>query len=179
MQDDDSAVTGMELPSHLGCEHDVAAWLTRPGQPGPRADSCDIIEVNSNCFVCGRYNPCGLQLTFKQGSRGVEALWVPSNATESFPGTVHGGIITSVLDEAMSKAIMVRGWQAFTVCVNVRFHGRTSPGECLRVHGWVIERRKRRILTEANLMAHGAVERAHAWATFLIPGNSRLREPHA
>lgn len=179
MQDDDSALVGAESPSQTpaGEEgHSRPLWAT---PLVPRGVSRPIAAVNSNCFVCGRHNPSGLHLTFERGSEGVEAVWVPNDANESFPGTVHGGIIASVLDEAMSKAIMACGWQAFTVCVNVRFHSRTAPGEHLRVHGWVVERSKRRILTEASLVTESAIERAHAWATFLMPGSSLVREPNA
>ncbi len=178
MQNDDSALVGTESPPQKRAEYERRAESFRSGQFVPWAAPRQIAPVNSNCFVCGHYNPCGLHLTFEQGSKGVEALWVPKDASESFQDTVHGGIITSVLDEAMSKAIMARGWQAFTACVNVRFRSRTSPGEQLRVHGWIVERRKRRILTEACLLTDGA-ERAHAWATFLIPRNSLVREPNA
>jgi acyl-coenzyme A thioesterase PaaI-like protein len=58
---------------------------------------------------------------------------------------------------------------AFTVDLRVRFRGRVSPGEELRVHGWVVEKRKRRVLTEAILVTGTGIERAHAWAAFLVP----------
>jgi acyl-coenzyme A thioesterase PaaI-like protein len=126
-------------------------------------------QLNPNCVVCGAHNPKGLQIEFQEGLHGVEAHWVPTEDWESFQGTVHGGIITTVLDEAMSKAVIARNWEALTVDLRVRFRDRVSPGEELRVRGWVVEKRQRRILTEATLMTGTGVERVHAWATFLVP----------
>jgi hypothetical protein len=88
---------------------------------------------------------------------------------ESFQGTIHGGIVTTVLDEAMSKAIIAREWEAPTAELRVRFRGRVSPGERLHIQGWVIEKQRRRILTEATITTTAGEERAHAWATFLVP----------
>ena len=69
----------------------------------------------------------------------------------------------------MSKAVIACNWEALTVDLRVRFRGRVAPGEKLRVHGWVVEKQRRRILTEASLVTGTGVERAHAWATFLVP----------
>lgn len=114
-------------------------------------------------------NPKGLRISFQQHSGAIYADWIPSKDWESFQGTIHGGIITTVLDEAMSKAVIAREWKALTVDLRVRFRGRVSPGEGLQVRGWVIERQRRKILTEATLTTATGVERAHAWATFLAP----------
>lgn len=146
--------------------------LRPTGQPGRKLsgnssgrEAC----ANPQCIVCGAENPNGLQLDFVVGVAGAEATWVPADGWESFRGTVHGGIVTAVLDESMSRAIVARGWQALTVDLRVRFHGRVRPGETLRVQGWVVERRRRRILAEAKLFTEGGVERAHGWGVFLTP----------
>ena len=170
---EDEAVLEVEPRSQVRTQHSRRARLCSD-QTRRSSASRPVGLVNSNCFVCGLYNPSGLHLTFERGPNGVEAEWTPNEAWESFQGTVHGGIITTVLDEAMSKAIIASGWQAFTAELKVRFHGRTSPGERLRVHGWVIERRKRRILAEARLVTEVETERAHGWATFLVPRNRSL-----
>ncbi len=128
-------------------------------------------RLNPACIVCGSMNPKGLRISFQQHSDSVCADWIPTGDWESFQGTIHGGIITTVLDEAMSKAIIAHGWEALTVDLRVRFLGRVSPGEILRIRGWVLEKQRRRILAEATLTSTTGVERAHAWATFLVPRN--------
>ncbi len=121
----------------------------------------------SRCFVCGEENPRGLRLRFTADGAGVSAEWIPAPYLEGFEGIVHGGIVSTVLDEAMSKAVAERGWRALTCELRVRLRKRVRPGETFRIRGWVSERRRRRILTEAVLESPGGEEHAHAWAAFL------------
>ena len=173
MEETDSAAEaiaklGTHSPLHLDyeCDAPVLTAQTRTVLlPGSRHHA----RLNPNCVVCGARNPKGLHLAFHEGRDGVDAAWVPTDEWESFQGTVHGGIITTVLDEAMSKAVIARNWEALTVDLRVRFRGRVLPGERLRLRGWVVEKQNRRILTEATLATGAGVERAHAWATFLVP----------
>jgi hypothetical protein len=46
------------------------------------------------------------------------------------------GIVATVLDEAMSQAIIAHGWQAFTAELRLRVHLRIALAESLRVAGW-------------------------------------------
>ena len=134
---------------------------------GNGTDEASRARLNPACVVCGTQNPKGLHIEFVHDSDGVRANWTPSEGWESFPGIIHGGVITAVLDEAMSKAIIARDWQALTAELRVRFHGRVSPGDTLQVRGWTKDRRKRRIRAEAVLTTEKGQELAHAWATFL------------
>jgi acyl-coenzyme A thioesterase PaaI-like protein len=124
---------------------------------------------NTACFACGQDNAAGLRLRFEVSKESAEAEWTPVRSWESFQGVIHGGIVATVLDEAMSKAIAGRHWEALTAELRVRLRGRVVPGEPLRVRGWVVERRRRMILAEASLAGSAGAERAHAWATFLVP----------
>lgn len=133
----------------------------------------NLARLNPACVACGARNSRGLRLRFSQGPNGASARWTPTGDWESFQGTIHGGIIGTVLDEAMSKAIIARDWEAFTAELRVRFQGRTAPGDELHVRGWVVDRQKRYIRTEATLVTDTGDERAHAWGTFLAPGSSQ------
>ena len=62
-------------------------------------------ERATNCFGCGPTNPQGLHLKFTIDYEAVTAT-APINLTrlhEGPPGHIHGGIIATLLDEAMSK----------------------------------------------------------------------------
>lgn len=122
---------------------------------------------NPACIVCGPKNPKGLQIAFQRRADTICADWIPTSDWEGLPETIHGGIIATVLDEAMSKAVVARRWEALTVDLRIRFRGRISPGERLQVRGWVIERQKRKISAEATLTTAAGEERAHGWGIFL------------
>jgi len=123
---------------------------------------------NPACIVCGPENPRGLKLQFHAQEDGViVAEWTPTSDWEGFRGIIHGGIVSTVLDEAMSQAISARGWPALTCELRVRLRRHVAPGQTLQVRAWIVERQRRKILTEAALAAPDGQEHAHAWATFL------------
>ncbi len=123
---------------------------------------------HSRCFVCGRDNASGLQIQFTTGPAGTaEADWAPVASWEGFQGILHGGIVATVLDEAMSKAVAATKCQALTAELRVRYRHYVSTGEALHVRGWIVTRAKRLITTEAILAAADGSERAHAWGRFL------------
>jgi acyl-coenzyme A thioesterase PaaI-like protein len=136
------------------------------GSPALRA------RVQTGCFVCGQDNPYGLRVCFVLERDGaISAEWRPSEKVEGFKGIVHGGIISAVLDEAMSKAVAAMKYQALTGELRVRFRRHVSAGENLRIRGWVVEKTKRLIRAESMLTGTDGSERAHAWACFLaLPG---------
>ena len=126
-------------------------------------------QPQATCFVCGSDNPRGLQLRYEFGVDGtVNATWTPTGMCEGFRGIVHGGIVSTVLDEAMSKAVFAMNCQALTCELRVRFRHHVTVGEPLRMRGWVVARQRRKITAEASLCTLDGKERAQAWATFLV-----------
>jgi acyl-coenzyme A thioesterase PaaI-like protein len=126
------------------------------------------IQTQTRCFACGQQHPFGLQLRFRSEKEGrVTAEWTPSDAWEGFQGLIHGGVVSTVLDEAMSKAVTSAGTPGLTCLLEVRLRRSIAPGEPLIVRGWVVEKRRRRVRVEAEIRDSADVERAHGWATFL------------
>lgn len=125
-------------------------------------------EIQSTCFVCGPTHPIGLRIKYElTGDGAMNARWVPSRAWEGFRGIIHGGIVCTVLDEAMSKAVAASAGEALTAEMRVRFRRRIQPGQELAIRGWIVDRSKRRIRTEAVVAGADGEEFAHAWGTFL------------
>jgi len=125
-------------------------------------------RLNSSCFVCGMENSRGLRLHFEQNNDGaMSAEWTPDPAFEGFEGIVHGGIVSTVLDESMAKAVAATGVEALTAELRVRFRRHVAAGDPMRVHGWVKDRNKRIIQAEATLVDRQGTELAHAWSSFL------------
>lgn len=125
-------------------------------------------QAQSGCIVCGPDHPRGLRIRYELDPSGtVTADWTPTSEWEGFQGIVHGGIVSTVLDEAMSKAVVASRCEALTGELRVRFRRHVEAGEELRIRAWIVECRKRLITAEATLTDSGGSERAHAWAAFL------------
>ena len=61
------------------------------------------------CFACGKKNPFGLKLEWfnDYDNKQVEAQFELDDNYCSYPGTVHGGILATILDETSGRAIML------------------------------------------------------------------------
>jgi acyl-coenzyme A thioesterase PaaI-like protein len=129
---------------------------------------------HSACFVCGKDNPAGLKIPFQRQVNGeMTAAWTPGPAWEGFRGIVHGGLVSTVLDEAMSKAVAATGSEALTAELRIRFRLPVNSGAQFLVRGWIVRRSKRLIGAEATLTASDGTEHAHAWASFLTLSKAR------
>jgi len=68
------------------------------------------------CFMCGKENPCGLQLElFAEGEEVVVDFQVPEHYC-GYQGLIHGGILSGVLDEVMWWAA---SWRCSCACLTV------------------------------------------------------------
>lgn len=129
---------------------------------------------HSACFVCGQDNPNGLKIPFARLENGdMAAEWTPGQTWEGFRGIVHGGVVSTVLDEAMSKAVAATGSEALTAELRIRFRLPVHSGATFVIRGRIVKRSKRLIETEATLTAPDGTEHAHAWASFLALAKAR------
>lgn len=115
------------------------------------------MTVANHCFVCGPDNPVGLRLRFTRDGEAVTAEFVPREEHVGWEGVVHGGILAAVLDDAMGNVFYLRGYQALTARMEVRFRRPVRPGERLQVRAWVASEDSRTITTRAELLRDGEV----------------------
>jgi acyl-coenzyme A thioesterase PaaI-like protein len=75
------------------------------------------------CFGCGKSNPIGLKLKFNwdEKTRTAAAEFNPTENLQGWPGHLHGGITSCVLDEAMGWAAMLAGFNNVTAKMEIRF----------------------------------------------------------
>lgn len=99
---------------------------------------------SSMCFVCGRNNPIGLHVHFfaDEGNR-IHADFTPQDQHQGFPGIIHGGLISALLDEAIGRTAIANDLWCVTAELTVRFKKPVPIGEPLRVLGHIVERTTR------------------------------------
>jgi len=109
----------------------------------------------SGCLVCGRENPHGLHLSLHVDSASgvVSVRFVPEAHHIGFDGIVHGGVIATIVDEAMVWAATWVG-KRFCVCgeMTVRFRQNTRVGMRLTVTAKVENFRPRLIQTTSEVV---------------------------
>ena len=71
--------------------------------------SIDTKKERDMCFVCGPKNPVGLKVSFNWDGKVARAEFTPNRSHQGWSGVVHGGIISCLLDEAMSWAALFDG----------------------------------------------------------------------
>lgn len=121
------------------------------------------------CFVCGQENEKGLKLKFYYPDEdSAEAKISISKDYEGYPGVVHGGILSTLLDEVMAKAILNKGIFAFTARLNVRYRQPLAPQREVKVKGTIESQKASYFNTKAMIYDDERVY-AEAEALFLVP----------
>jgi uncharacterized protein (TIGR00369 family) len=90
------------------------------------------LPFTRDCFVCGAHNPHGLRLRFHREGDEVFADFNPQSQHAGFRGIVHGGILSTVLDEAMFwAAASAKKRFCLAAELNVRFINKVAVGQKL------------------------------------------------
>ena len=114
------------------------------------------------CLVCGLQNDFGLYTSFYELENGeLLAIFKPREVHQSYPGRLHGGIVSTILDETIGRAIMIRHADRFwgvTVEITVRFRQPVPLDRELSVIGRITKDAKRIFEgTGEILLADGSV----------------------
>ncbi|MCP4582643.1 MAG: PaaI family thioesterase [candidate division Zixibacteria bacterium] len=88
---------------------------------------------SQNCFVCGSENPIGLNVPFICDSESASAEFTPGSDYCGFDGIVHGGILFTLVDEAMMHLIHSNEIKAITSEIKIRMKTFARANEKLRV----------------------------------------------
>ena len=133
------------------------------------------IDFDHWCFACGRLNPTGLQLDFDVSKDRATARYTGAQRHQGYEGTLHGGVVTALLDETMGWAIFHQGVWGVTAKLTVTFKRPVPVGEELVVIGEVVRDRGRGIETRGTVArANGGEVLAEATALFLrMPDEQR------
>ncbi len=77
---------------------------------------------HSRCLFCGSLNPRSLNLSFHAAEDGgVRTRFKPPDELQGYDGILHGGVVASLLDAAMTHCLFHLGIQAVTADLHVRF----------------------------------------------------------
>ncbi|MGA8041614.1 MAG: PaaI family thioesterase, partial [Terracidiphilus sp.] len=124
--------------------------------------------AQNRCFGCGPVNPHGLQLEFLIADDGS----IVSHATISddfcgHPGYLHGGIIATLLDEAMSKAVRATGVSSMTRHLEIDYLLPVPSAKPIRLEGRVVRTEGRKRWADARIRDQEGKTLAHGKGLFV------------
>lgn len=119
------------------------------------------------CFACGPDNPIGLRLTFEYGDDSARTVVTPARQFGGWTDIIHGGIVATLLDEAMAHAAIACGVRAVTARLEVRFRKAVPVGRPLVLEGRITGRRGRVLEMRSELTDAGGTLYANALGKFV------------
>ncbi|RPI06116.1 MAG: PaaI family thioesterase [Ignavibacteriae bacterium] len=123
------------------------------------------------CFLCGLKNSFGLKAAFYElESNELVCIFTPSNEHQSYPGRLHGGITTAVLDETIGRAIMMISKEevwGVTIEFTTRFKKQIPLNQELRVVGRITNETSRTFEGTGELLLPGGEVAATGFGKYL------------
>jgi uncharacterized protein (TIGR00369 family) len=106
------------------------------------------LQPNSrHCFVCGLENEHGLHLRFYKTAEGeVTVRTTVPDHFQGYPGIVHGGIVASLVDEALGRVHMGAAEDPrfmFTAKISVNYRKPVPTGKPIRIVAHAVKRKRR------------------------------------
>jgi uncharacterized protein (TIGR00369 family) len=108
---------------------------------------------DQHCFVCGKNNSAGLKIEFRgnEQSGESEAEVVFPAHLQGWQGTVHGGLLATVLDEIMIKAAAAANSKCVTAEINVKYKKPAFTGTTYHVYGKMLAARGKIVTAESRI----------------------------
>jgi uncharacterized protein (TIGR00369 family) len=120
------------------------------------------------CFACGHDNPYGMGLKFNQEGKRFVCKFRLGKRYTGPPGHCHGGIIATILDDAMSKLNKLRHVIAVTSKMTVEYLKPVPLNKPLRVESHELSKRGRRLTHIAEISDANGIVLARSRGLFII-----------
>jgi uncharacterized protein (TIGR00369 family) len=138
----------------------------------------DTVKLAPNpanqCFGCGGANDGGMKLTFEQDNekRRIVGRFILGERYQGGGGMAHGGIIATLLDEAMGKVCRFREVRAVTAELNVEYLKPVSVQSEIFVEGWETEQKGRNLFHAGEIRNAAGDVLARGKGRFVIIGEA-------
>ncbi|HEX6907720.1 MAG TPA: PaaI family thioesterase [Terriglobales bacterium] len=133
-------------------------------------------QQKNYCFACGKNNPEGMHLRFsydEERKRFVSRFHLGRRYTGP-PGHAHGGVIATILDEAMGKVNKIHNVVALTSEISVHYLKPVPLNKPLRVEARGVSVRGRRHINAAEILNQRGEVLASSRGTFIAIDPHRM-----
>ena len=119
---------------------------------------------HAHCFVCGHSPSLGLRFHFSEG--GVTARLHVEKEWQGYAGYMHGGMIATLLDAAMTHCLFHYQIEAMTADLQIRYIEPVPCAGAIDITARLTRQRRQIYELSAELCVTGQVK-AHANAKFM------------
>jgi uncharacterized protein (TIGR00369 family) len=160
--------------------------LTSEPQPG-RAGVEPALPVEGTyelaahrCFACGDLNVRGIRMPLHMEPDRAWSDLTLDPTFQGWEGIAHGGIVATLLDEAMAWATASREMFGFTARMTIEYRRPVPVGVPIRVEGRIVDAKRRIIRTEGSIVDRATdIVLAHADGVYVAAPEERAREMRA
>jgi len=126
----------------------------------------------NKCFGCGGANDLGMKLTFMQDNvkRRIVGKFILGAAYQGGGGMAHGGIIATLLDEAMGKVCRFREVRAVTAELTVQYLKPVKVDEEIVVEGYEADIKGRNLFLVGEIRNSAGEVLAKGTGRFVVIG---------
>ncbi len=110
------------------------------------------------CFVCGTENPHGLGAVFMDDGTKVWTEVTPALHHQGWPGVLHGGIISAILDETIGRVAFLHDRWVQTAKLSLRFKKPAPLAVALRATGELVKDQRRLMHMRGELVVAASGE---------------------
>jgi uncharacterized protein (TIGR00369 family) len=113
-------------------------------------------NLHRNCFACGSNNGMGLGLKFyRQEDGSVFGDFFADPKYEGYSGIVHGGIVATLLDSAMTHCLLTENIPALTGRLSIKYSTPIRTGTVVKLEARVVDQFHKTFLLEGNASVDG------------------------
>lgn len=123
----------------------------------PQRPPINNIKSLDQCFGCGKDNPIGLKLNFTWDGETARAEFTPGELHQGWQGIAHGGILYTLLDEAMAYVSYFQGLDCVIARCQARFKRVALINETLLISATTTRKTRKLIETKASLTTKNGI----------------------
>jgi acyl-coenzyme A thioesterase PaaI-like protein len=113
-------------------------------------------NFHTNCFACGLNNGVGLRLNFhKQEDGSVSGDFFADQKFEGYSGIIHGGIIATLLDSAMTHCLLMKDIPALTGRLSIKYSTPIRTGTVVKLEARIVDQFHEMFILEGKALVDG------------------------
>jgi len=113
-------------------------------------------NFHTNCFACGSNNGMGLGLKFYKHEDGtIFGNFFADPKFEGYSGIIHGGIVATLLDSAMTHCLLMKDIPALTGRLSIKYSTPIRTGTVVKLEARIVDQFHGMFILEGKALVDG------------------------